>query len=484
MMIGHFEIPTDFVVLEMDEEPKNPLILGRPFLRTAGAMIDVRRGRINLNLGKEVLTFDINKGMKKPTIEGQLFYIEEMGALADELLEELALEDSLQSTLTAKQGEFGLIQSDSEGYEKILDSHKPSNEDETFLELKEASHVINIIEVEEVTNEEEASNGKSSIYGDWSELKAPKVELKPLPKGLRYVFLGTNSTYPMIINEELNDLETATLLGELRKYRKAIGYFLDDIRGISEALCVHRIHLDNESMTSVERQRRLNPNLRDVVWKEILKLLDAGIIYPILDSTWVSPVHVIPKKGGVTVVKNENDELIPTRTITDHRMCIDYHKLNATSRKDHFLLPFIDQMLEMLANHTDYCFLDGYLRFFQTPIHPNDQEKTTFTCPYGTFAYRRIPFGLCNAPVTFQRCMIPLFSDLTENVVEVFMDDFSVYGDSFSSCHSNLCRVLKRCEETNLVLNWEKGHLIVQDGIVLGHKISEKGIEVIELRLM
>ncbi|KAL0730269.1 hypothetical protein Bca4012_026362 [Brassica carinata] len=159
-------------------------------------------------------------------------------------------------------------------------------------------------------------------------------------------------------------------------------------------------------------------------------------------------------------------------------MCIDYRKLNSASRKDHFPLPFIDQMLETLANHPFYCFLDGYSGFFQIPIHPNDQEKTTFTCPYGTFAYRRMPFGLCNAPATFQRCMMSIFSDLIEDIVEVFMEDFSVYGSSFSACLSNLCSVLQRCEDTNLVLNWEKCHFMVKEGIVLGHKISEKGIEV------
>ncbi|XP_010445599.2 PREDICTED: uncharacterized protein LOC104728298 [Camelina sativa] len=133
VMIGHFEIPTDFVVLEMDEEPKDPLILGRPFLRTAGTMIDVKSGKIQLNLGKEALTFDINKVMRKPTIDGQVFYIERMDALADETLEELAIEDELQSTLTVKQGEFGLLKEDSEGYEKIIDSHKPFSEDGSFL---------------------------------------------------------------------------------------------------------------------------------------------------------------------------------------------------------------------------------------------------------------------------------------------------------------------------------------------------------------
>ena len=237
---------------------------------------------------------------------------------------------------------------------------------------------------------------------------------------------------------------------------------------------MHRIHLEDESMTSVEHQRRLNPNLKDVVKKEIMKLLEAGVIDVISDSKWVSLVHVVPKKGGITVVANEKNELIPTRTVTGHRMCIDFRKLNTATRKDHFPLPFIDQMLERLAIHPYYCFLDGYSGFFQISTHPDDHEKTTFTCPYGTFAYRRMPFGLCNAPATFQRCMMSIFTDLIEDIMEVFMDDFSVYGNSFSVCLSNLCRVLQRCEEKHLVLNWEKCHFMVRDGIVLGHKISEK----------
>ena len=198
-----------------------------------------------------------------------------------------------------------------------------------------------------------------------------------------------------------------------------------------------------------------------------MKLLDAWIIYPISDSDWVSPIHVVPKKGGMIVVKNKNNELIPTRTITGWRMCINYRKLNKATRKDHFPLPFIDQLLERLANHSFFCYLDGYSGFFQISIHPDDQEKTTFTCPYGTYAYRRMPFGLCNAPATFQRCMMSIFSDFVEDIMEVFMDDFSVYGSTFDACLDNLSKVLQRCEETNLVLNWEKCHFMVTKGVVL-----------------
>ncbi|GJW43347.1 reverse transcriptase domain-containing protein [Tanacetum coccineum] len=145
-------------------------------------------------------------------------------------------------------------------------------------------------------------------------------------------------------------------------------------------------------------------------------------------NPWVSPVHCVPKKGGITVVKNEENELIPTRLVTGWRVCIDYRKLNDATRKDHFPLPFMDQMLERLAGNEYYCFLDGFSGYFQIPIDPLDQEKTTFTCPYRTFAYRRMHFGLCNAPGTFQWCMVAIFHDMIEKTMEVFMDDFPSFS--------------------------------------------------------
>ena len=141
-------------------------------------------------------------------------------------------------------------------------------------------------------------------------------------------------------------------------------------------------------------------------------------------------------------------------------------------------------MLEILSKHTHFCFLDGYSGFSQIPVSKEDQEKTTFTCPLGTFAYRRMPFGLCNAPATFQRCMTAIFSDFCEKIVEVSMDDFSVYGTSFNDCLSNLDRVLQRCEETNLVLNWEKCHFMVNEGIVLGIRFLKEVLKLIKLKLM
>ncbi|GKA77142.1 reverse transcriptase domain-containing protein [Tanacetum coccineum] len=221
----------------------------------------------------------------------------------------------------------------------------------------------------------------------------------------------------------------------------------------------------------------VNQISRFIKW-EVEKLLDARLIYPISDSPWVSPIHCVPKKGSFTVVENDENELIPTRLVTGWRVCIDYRKLNEATRKDHFPLSFIDQMLERLAGNEYYYFLDGFSGYFQIPIDPHDQEKTTFMCPYRTFAYRRMPFGLCNATGTFQRCMMAIFHDMIEKMMEVFMDYFSVFGNSFGNCLTRVDKMLQRCEDTNLCLNWEKSHIMVKYGIVLGHKISKNDIEV------
>lgn len=240
------------------------------------------------------------------------------------------------------------------------------------------------------------------------------LELKPLPQHLKYAYFGEKDTLPVVISSLLSDIQEEKLLRVLCEYKEAKGWTITDIKGISPSFCMHKIFLEENYKPTVEAQRRLNPVMKEVVNKEIIKWLDAGIIYPISDSKWVSLVQCVPKKGGITIVSNDNNELIPTRLVTGWRICTDYRKLNKATRKDHFPLPFIDQMLDRLVGHGYCCFLDGYSGYNQITIAPEDQEKTTFTCPYGTFAFRRMPFGLCNAPTTFQHCMMAIFSDMVE----------------------------------------------------------------------
>ena len=159
--------------------------------------------------------------------------------------------------------------------------------------------------------------------------------------------------------------------------------------------------MEKEAKPVRQPQRRLNLHIEEVVRAEVLKLLQAGIIYPISDSPWVSLTKGVPKKSGITVVQNDKGEEVSTGLTSGWRVCINYRKLNVVTRKDHFPLSFIDQVLERVSSHPFYYFLDGYSGYFQIEIAVEDQEKTTFTCPFETYAYKRMPFGLCNAPATF-----------------------------------------------------------------------------------
>jgi hypothetical protein len=231
-----------------------------------------------------------------------------------------------------------------------------------------------------------------------STVKAPELESKQLPEHLTYAYLGENQTLPVIVATNLSLGEKEKLLRVLREHKTALGWTNVDIKGISPAKCMYRILLEDNARPTRDAQRRLNPHMKGV---EVLKLLDVDIIYSISNSKWVSPIQVVPKKSGIIVIKNEENELVPTRMTTGWRVCIDYRKLNKETRKDHFPLPFIDQMLERLVGHRHYYILDGYSGYNQIAIAPEDQEKTIFTCPFDTFVYRRMPFRLCNAPTSF-----------------------------------------------------------------------------------
>ncbi|KAK1649032.1 hypothetical protein QYE76_066837 [Lolium multiflorum] len=445
VLCGKIKYPADFLVLGSAASDYCPIIFGRPFLNTCGAIIDCKKEKILTRFAGEPYEFNFSKFTKTPykvDLPSNDFKMEQCASIV--LVPNNPLQQHLEN-------------SESEAFRKERDELE-----EIFRRQPILKHDLPVEDLGTTPPPKED----------------PVFDLKPLPDNLKYAHIDDKKIYPVIISSKLSEIEEERLLEILKKHRGAIGYTLDDLKGISPSICQHAINMEEDAKPVVEHQRRLIPKMKEVVRNEVLKLLEAGIIYPIADSRWVSPVHCVPKKGGMTVVPNDNDELIPQRIVVGYRMCIDFRKVNKVTKKDHYPLPFIDQMLERLSKNTHFCFLDGYSGFSQIAVKAKDQEKTTFTCPYGTYAYRRMPFGLCNAPATFQRCMSAIFHGFCESIVEVFMDDFSVYGNSFDNCLRNLDKVLQRCEETNLVLNWEKCHFMVNEGIVLGHKISERGIEV------
>ncbi|GKA75842.1 reverse transcriptase domain-containing protein [Tanacetum coccineum] len=344
--VGKFYFPADFVVLDFIADPRVPLILGRPFLRTAHALIDVYEGEITLRNDDQSLTLKCGDA---PSISYNNLESLKKVDLIDVTCEEYSQEVLGFSDSVA-------YNNPSPYFDPIVSNSSPTLtpfDESDFLLFEEADAFI-------------------------------AIDDEPVQ------FFNENNKLPVIISKDLSQEEKTSLINVLKNRKQAIAWKLSDIRGIDPEFCSHKILLEDDYQPSVQNQRRVNPKIHDVIKKEVEKLLDAGLIYPISDSPWVSPVHCVPKKGGMTVVTNEENELVPTRLVTGWRVCIDYRKLNEATCKDHFPLPFMDQMLERLAGNEFYCFLDGFSGYFQIPIEPKDQEKTTFTCPYGTFAYRRM----------------------------------------------------------------------------------------------
>nr|GEY19325.1 retrotransposable element Tf2 [Tanacetum cinerariifolium] len=319
--VGKFHFLTDFVVVDFEADPCVPLILGRLFLRTGHALIDVYGEEITLRVNDEAVTFNLNQTTRYSSTYDDLsvnridiidvareddFILEEINAY----LKDESISPKINHADYDPEGDICLI-------EKLLNNDPfqlPS------MNLKQG----------EVVKE------KSSIE------EPSELELKDFPCHLEYAYLEGVDKLPVIIAKDLKVDEKEALLKEDYK-------------------------------TVMQSQRRVHPKIHEVIKKEVIKLLDAEMIYPISNSQWVSPIHCVPKKGGITVVENENNDLIPTRR----------------------------------------------------------------------------PFGLCNAPGTFQRCMMVLFHDMIKKTMEVFMDDFSVFGDSFSSCLSHLDTMLQRIVYTD-----------------------------------
>nr|GEV34922.1 reverse transcriptase domain-containing protein [Tanacetum cinerariifolium] len=411
-----FHFLADFIVVDFDADPRVPQILERSFLNTRRALIDVFEGELTLSVGKEAITFNLDQ-----TLRYSANYNDMTANRIDVI--DMAYEKYSQEVL----GFSNVITSGNPTpyYDSIVSTSSP-----TLTPYRDSDFILEEIDAFLALEDDPTSPKVDHSYfdteGDILLLKAflnddpslpppthgmylPQVELKDLLPHLEYTFLEGDDKLPVIIANDFSVEEKAALIKVLKSHKQAIAWKLSNIKGINLEFCTHKILIEDDFKPAVQHQRRVNLKIYDVIKKEVLKLLDAGLIYPISDSPWVSPVHCVPKNDGFTVVENEENELIPTRLVTGWRVCIDYRMLNEATY----------------------------------------QEKTTFTCPYGTFAYHRMPFGLCNAPGTFQR-----------------------------TCLSHLEKTLQRCEDTNLCLNREKSHFMVKEGIVLGHKISKNRIEV------
>ncbi|GJS53525.1 reverse transcriptase domain-containing protein [Tanacetum coccineum] len=396
--------PTRMTLFDYDVDPRVPLILGSFILRTSRDLIDVHGEELTLRVNDEAITFKVGHASRYSHnyYDETVHQVNVIDIACEEYAQEvLGFSDSLTSGNPTPSDTIITFSSPSftpfEGGDFILEEIKAClSSDSIPSEINYAAFDPegDIRLLKKLLNNDPSSPLPSKEL-NFKELKTiessfddpSELELKDLPSHLEYALEGTNKL-PVIISKELKDKEKASLLKVLKSHKRAITWKISDIKGIDPRFCTHKISMEDDFKPAVQHQRTVNPKIYEVIKKEVIKLLDAGLIYPIFDSLWVSPVHCVPKKGGMTVVENEDNELIPTR------------------------------------------------------------------------------------------CMMAIFHDMIEETMEVFMDDLSVFEDSFSSCLSHLDKMLKWCEDTKLVLNWEKCHFMVKEGIILGHKISKSGIEV------
>nr|GEV38961.1 DNA-directed DNA polymerase [Tanacetum cinerariifolium] len=372
--VGKFHLPTDFVLVYFGADPRVPLILGRSFLRTGRALIDVYGEEITLRVNDEAFTFNLNQTTRYSSTYDDILVnrIDIIDVTREKYAQEiLGFFNNSSGGNPTSTSELILFDSSTpltpfKGSDFILE------EIEAYLKDESISPEINHADFK----------AKSLIE------KPPKLELKRLPSHLEYAYLEGVDKLSLIIAKDLKVNENKALLKVLKSHKRAIAWKITDIKGIDPRFCRHKILMEEDYKSTLQIQRRVNLKIHVVIKKEVLKLLNAGMIYPISDNPWVSPIHCVPKKGGITVVENENNEL------------------------------------------------------------------------------------------THIRGMMAVFHDMIEKSMEVFMDDFSVFGDSFLSCLSHLDTMLQRCEDTNLVLNWQKCHFMVKEGIILGYKFSKNGLEV------
>nr|GFA77086.1 reverse transcriptase domain-containing protein [Tanacetum cinerariifolium] len=442
-----------YVKVDFDADPRIPLILGRLFPKTGKALIDMFEGKLTLRVGKEAITFNLDQ-----TLRYSANYNDMTAKRIDVI--DVACEEYSQDVL-------GFSDTISSGnptpfYDPIVST--------TSLTLTPFRNIDFLLEEVDAFLAIEDAPTSSEFYQPYLDPKGDILLLEaflnddpslPLYQGnymaeVRKELKICDDKLPVIIAKDLSVGEKTALITILKSHKRVIAWKLSDIKGINLEFCTHKILMEEDFEPAVQHQRRVNPKIHDVIKQEVIKLLEAGLIYPISDSPLVSLVQCVPKKGWFTVVENEDNELIPTRLVTGWRVCIDYRKLNEATRKDHFPLPFMDQMLERIAGNQYYYFLDGFLVISKFPSIPRIKRKP-------------------RSPAPMERLLI--------KTMEVFMDDFFVFENSFQSCLSHLDQMLKRTLKTKLceapiliALNWDMPFELMYDasdfciGAVLGQR--------------
>nr|GEU62135.1 reverse transcriptase domain-containing protein [Tanacetum cinerariifolium] len=383
--VGTLHFRADFVVVDFDADPQVPLILGRSFLKTRRALIDVFAGELTLRVGKGAITFNLDQTSRYSTNYNEMTakridvidmacekYSQEVLGFSDVIASgnPTPYYDLIVSTTSSTLTPFGnndFLFEEVDAFLALEDDPTSSEVDQSYFDSEGDILLLEVFlnddpslpppnqgnYLPEVRKELKMCEAKSDKF---SIDEPPEVELKDLPPYLEYTLLEGDDKFAAIIMKDLSMEEKTALITVLKSHKRAIAWKLSDIKGIDPEFCTHKILMEEDFEPVVQHQRRVNPKIHDVIKQEVLKLLDAGLIYPIYDSPWVSPVHCVPKKGGFTIVENEDNELILTRLVMGRRVCIDHHKLNEATRKDHFPLLFMDKMLERLAGNQYIVF--------------------------------------------------------------------------------------------------------------------------------
>jgi hypothetical protein len=455
--IGGADYLLNYVIIRVNKGRPFPMLLGRPWLYSARVLVDW--GARELVVGK-------------PSIRIPWLSEKHLGETSDSDGYTSAgtdLDDSVSSYFV---NQFDYETEASFGFSNAVVEHESGRDRHTTTEDRSLGETSVPLTADWIAEQIRTGNlpisGNAANDLDWGNL-APNPEevqpekVKPVVSPMDYVKEEVEPGRSFYLNKQLKDTEKSGYLKLLREYLDVFAWKPTDLTGIPPHLGEHHIDLTEGSIPVRQRQYRLNPRYSLMVKEEIDRLLEAGFIYPVNNSEWVSPIVVVPKKVG-------------TDGKVKIRVCQDFRKLNAATKKDYFPLPFTDMILDHVAGHECYSFLDGFSGYNQVFIRWCDQLKTTFTTEWGTFAFTRMPFGLCNAPGTFQRLMMDIFKDFLRHFLEVFIDDFAVFSDRKSHLEC-LKKTFEKCRETHLKLHPGKCFFGMSSGILLGHMVSQTGLQ-------